>query len=186
MSKVKTTPSISDADRALFRDSVGSVRPMHSDRVFHPATRRPRKRQALESTQSHPVGLAASDWATPIHRDEPVFHGHSGLSLRQKRQLTQGRIRYEARLDLHGFTAHEAAIAVARFLDQSTQQDCRCVLIVHGKGYHSGGYPVLKAQLIRWLDQHRAVIAFSSATQRDGGTGALYVLLRASTISHPT
>lgn len=187
MTKSKTPPDISDADRALFRTSVGNVKPIHTDRVFHhPPARKRRCAHTPQTPSTHHTGLVASDWTTPIHHDESVFHGHSGLSLRQKRQLTQGRIRYEARLDLHGFSTHEAAIAVEQFLNETQQQQCRCVLIVHGKGYHSSGYPVLKAHLVRWLEHHRSVIAYSSATPRDGGTGALYILLRASADSHRT
>lgn len=38
--------------------------------------------------------------------------------------------------------------------------------------------PVLKTHVAYWLPQHSDVLAFSSAQSRDGGTGALYVLLK--------
>jgi DNA-nicking Smr family endonuclease len=40
--------------------------------------------------------------------------------------------------------------------------------------------PVIKNELNRWLRQHKDVQAFCSASQKDGGTGALFVLLRLS------
>ena len=55
----------------------------------------------------------------------------------------------------------------------------RCAHIIHGKGYRSGErQPVLKRKVNYWLRLRPDVLAFCSATPRDGGTGAVYVLLR--------
>lgn len=51
--------------------------------------------------------------------------------------------------------------------------------MVTGKGLASGG--VLRHMVPRWLNEggnRERVLAFSSAQLRDGGDGALYVLLR--------
>jgi DNA-nicking Smr family endonuclease len=54
-----------------------------------------------------------------------------------------------------------------------------CVRIVHGKGLRSGpNGPVLKQRVDQWLRRFEAVLAFVSARQADGGTGAVYVLLK--------
>jgi len=37
---------------------------------------------------------------------------------------------------------------------------------------------VLKRKVNYWLRLHEEVLAFCSATRRDGGTGAVYLLLR--------
>jgi len=51
---------------------------------------------------------------------------------------------------------------------------------VHGKGYRSGARgPILKVAVDTWLRRHPDVMAFTSARPIDGGTGAVYVLLRA-------
>jgi DNA-nicking Smr family endonuclease len=58
----------------------------------------------------------------------------------------------------------------------------RMVLVIHGKGAHSPlGLPVLRGEVSAWLSQSTAsehVAAFATASQNDGGTGAVYVLLR--------
>jgi DNA-nicking Smr family endonuclease len=58
------------------------------------------------------------------------------------------------------------------------------VLVVHGRGLHSKDQvPVLKEALKRWMQTARFarhVLAFTSARPPDGGTGAVYVLLRKS------
>ena len=50
---------------------------------------------------------------------------------------------------------------------------------MHGKGLRSGpAGPVLKNSVQHWLSQWDEVLAFVSAQPRDGGSGALYVLLK--------
>jgi DNA-nicking Smr family endonuclease len=54
-----------------------------------------------------------------------------------------------------------------------------CVRIIHGKGLrsrHKG--PVIKTKVNTWLRQRDDILAFCSARPVDGGTGAIYVLLR--------
>jgi DNA-nicking Smr family endonuclease len=55
------------------------------------------------------------------------------------------------------------------------------VRIVHGKGNGSPQrLPVLKVKVSHWLQQWDSVLAFCTAHPRNGGTGAVYVLLKAS------
>jgi len=55
----------------------------------------------------------------------------------------------------------------------------RCARIIHGKGIRSSSaQPVLKQKVNYWLRLHDEVLAFCSATRGDGGTGAVYCLLR--------
>ena len=85
----------------------------------------------------------------------------------------------EAELDLHGLTAERAEPMLATFLAECQQQQIRCVRVIHGKGWGSrDNRPVLKSKVNYWLRQSDAVLAFCSATIEDGGTGALYILLK--------
>ena len=76
----------------------------------------------------------------------------------------------------------DAREAVDAFLRDKRERGERCVLLVHGKGEHSpGGVGVLRGEVAAWLSQGAAsqhVAAFATATDADGGEGALYVLLR--------
>ena len=103
----------------------------------------------------------------------------AGLDRRSAERLKRGRYAIEARLDLHGMTQAEAHRALAGFVAGSRALGRRCVLVITGHGRISGG--VLKAAVPRWLsepDQRRHVLAITPAQQRDGGAGALYLLLR--------
>jgi DNA-nicking Smr family endonuclease len=76
-------------------------------------------------------------------------------------------------------TQAEAHRALARFVSGSRALGRRCVLVITGHGRVSGG--VLKAAVPRWLnepDLRQHVLAITPAQLRDGGAGALYLLLR--------
>lgn len=104
-----------------------------------------------------------------------------GLQLRVFHDLRRGRIAVHGELDLHGFTTHHAREELTAFLAECRRRQARCVRIIHGKGQRSEGQqPILKQRVNLWLRQREEVLAFCSATSRDGGTGAAYVLLRNS------
>ena len=105
-----------------------------------------------------------------------------GVDARLMRSLRRGDFSIQGQLDLHGMTQAEAQEAVDRFLNESRRAGKRCVLIVHGRGLNSKDQvPVLKERMREWLNQKRlgkTVLAFATARPQDGGTGAVYVLLR--------
>lgn len=101
-----------------------------------------------------------------------------GLASKQFNALKMNRLKWEERLDLHGFVLQEASELLLAFIKQQALLGHRCVLIIHGKGGRYGENPVLKNHVYHWLPQLSQVLAFHSALPRDGGSGALYVLLR--------
>ena len=122
-----------------------------------------------------------------------VVRGRSslaGLDRRNAQRLRRGQMDIDARLDLHGMTREAAHPALTRFLAQGTGAGHRCVLVITGKGTpreldaDAGFMPdrslgILRAEVPRWLsDSRQHVVAWSTAIPRDGGDGALYVLLR--------
>jgi DNA-nicking Smr family endonuclease len=102
----------------------------------------------------------------------------AGVDRRELRKLKRGEHAPGSRLDLHGMTAAQAISSVQRFIDNGRHRH-RCVCIVHGRGLHSeGNVSILKARVRACLRRHRAVLAYADASRADGGTGAVYVLLR--------
>ena len=103
-----------------------------------------------------------------------------GLQQKLLRKLRRGQFSVAAELDLHGMTANEAYAAVGEFLKRARTRNARCVRIIHGKGNGSlHKLPVLKAKIGGWLRRRDEVLAYCSARPVDGGTGAVYVLLKA-------
>jgi DNA-nicking Smr family endonuclease len=104
----------------------------------------------------------------------------TSLSRRMKRSVARGKDKIDARLDLHGYTQHEAHAALLRFLRSAHDRDARLVLVITGKG-RGGEIGVLRRQVPQWLGlpEFRAlVIGFEDAHITHGGEGALYVRVR--------
>ncbi|HUB07219.1 MAG TPA: Smr/MutS family protein [Myxococcales bacterium] len=163
-------------EAALFREAAAGAVPLRDARGFVP----PRKKPPLRGRPAEAGG--ASSTTAGAAADDPEGAGLRELDRRTRRRLRRGEIPVEARLDLHGLRASEAERAVARFIASATAGGRRCVLVVHGRGLNSpDGNAVLKEGIGSWLTQgaaHRQVLAFCPALPRDGGEGALYVLLR--------
>ena len=95
-------------------------------------------------------------------------------------QLRRGAFVIDSEIDLHGMTGAEAKAALRAFIAECVEQRQRCVRVVHGKGRRSGPRgPVLKNVVNHWLQRADDVLAFGSARAVDGGSGAIYVLLKA-------
>jgi DNA-nicking Smr family endonuclease len=84
----------------------------------------------------------------------------------------------EARLDLHGMTAVEAKDALESFFSDAVRKARRKVLIVHGKGHHSTGEPVLKRIVLDFLDGNPRAGMRGYADRRNGGRGATWVVIK--------
>lgn len=101
-----------------------------------------------------------------------------GVDRRELRKLKRGDYIPGTRLDLHAQTAAQAVANVKQFID-SRRNRYKCVCIVHGRGLHSkGNVSVLKTRVRQALRRHAHVLAYSDAPRTDGGSGAVYVLLR--------
>lgn len=178
-------PDTPDDDANLFRELMGDVTPLPPDnrieRNSTPRSTHPRNSGARQDAGhfADDHGLIQSDYVPPVKPDESLFFNHPGLQEKVRKRLRTGKIPLEARLDLHGKTIVQAAGQLDAFLRQAQQDQMRCVLVIHGRGYRSqDNQPVLKAQVNHWLREHPAVLAFASAQPQHGGVGAVYVLLR--------
>ncbi len=109
------------------------------------------------------------------------------IDKRTAEKFRKGEFKIERRLDLHGLTEKEAFDAIDVFIRNAYLQGLRCILIITGKGinretddwYDKKG--ILKESVPDWLNTPELrplILAVSHAKQEDGGTGALYVLLR--------
>jgi DNA-nicking Smr family endonuclease len=172
----------SEEDIRLFHQAVGPVRPLvhgrhHPDRPGPPpvpAQRLLDEERVLRELLSD--GLDTADLET----GEELLYVRDGLPYALLRRLRRGQFSVCTELDLHGMTVDEARTALGAFLTDARRASRRCVRVIHGKGNRSPlGQPVLKQKVNRWLRQRDEVLAFCSARPVDGGTGAVYVLLKA-------
>ena len=106
----------------------------------------------------------------------------SGLQHKVMKRLRQGKNPIEHTLDLHGLTVEQARVELLAFLGECEAENVRHAIIIHGKGFRSRDKPVIKPMVNRWLRTVDNVLAFHSALPADGGSGAVYVLLKNSSV----
>lgn len=172
---------ISDADRELFRNRVGPVQKIRQVRM---PVRQPRpvpvpvQRDTDAQTVIRDMTSARMVKDHLLASDE-LFFKRPGMQDKALTRLRKGKFAIERELDLHGMNSKDAQAALGRFLLHCRQHDIRCVRIIHGKGHGSrDGTPVIKNKLNQWLQKISQVLAYCSARASDGGTGAVYVLLK--------
>lgn len=181
----KKTSSLAPEDIALFHEAVGSVEPVTSACiVVDDAPPKSSRRKVPPERLSDFIDQALSDG---FALEEPIEQGETLSYLRPDspppllKKLRRGQFSVAASLDLHGMSIDEARNSITRFIQEQRRDVRCCVRIVHGKGNRSmGQVPVLKRMVNHWLPQRDDVIAFCSTPPHDGGTGAIYVLLRKS------
>ncbi len=170
----------SSDDHTLFRKLMSDVTPLAAEPRITPGKARPSPRPRPDNRPAPATpGFVEREHAPHVDAEEALFFARGGLQQRLTRQLKRGELRPGAHLDLHGHTIAEAGARLTAFLTEAQGAGLRCVCIIHGKGHRSSsGRPALKTQVNQWLRDMPAVLAFSSCRPRDGGMGALYVLLR--------
>ena len=174
-------PDISDEDSALFREAVGEVLPIKTN-LAEQQTARPaaEPNKTLADNETVIQQLLDSDYdPTELEIGDKLYFLRTGIQKRTMRKLRRGLFPIEAELDLHGMTVEIAREALANFLRHCQHRQRRCVRVIHGKGLGSKNKkPVIKNKLNHWLQQRNEVLAYCSARQVDGGTGAIYLLLK--------
>lgn len=170
-------------EQALFTAAMRGVQRISSDTADlgkpRPDPLAPVRRAAAVGTDEERQA-ALSDTAAllaPVGAEAHLEFARPGIQERVMRRLRQGQPNWEAAVDLHGCTLDQAREAMLQLLSQARRDGLHVIKIVHGKGQQSGE-PLMKTAVNGWLRQLAQVNAFVSAQPRDGGTGALYVLLK--------
>lgn len=174
---------LSDEDKALFKAAVASVKPLRKNGKIHEVNKRadiPTKIKP-KIQKNTPISLPnLSDFVRDeVSSSTILSYSKTGVQSSQIKALKEGQIHFEARLDLHGLKAQDLSIALSDFIIKKAFYGTKCVLLVHGKGGQHGAPPVIKNLVNCYLPQFEEVIAFHSALPKHGGTGAVYVLLKA-------
>jgi len=170
-----------EKDEQLFRAAMRDVKRLRSSERTIKAPKPPaqaRFRRADEQAVLEESLMVPEDAALLGTGDEVGFRlPHVPESVLLK--LRRGQYAVDAEFDLHGLNAAQAKHALRDFIADATARRMHCVRVIHGKGRRSGPRgPVLKNIVNHWLQRSNHVLAFGSARAVDGGSGALYVLLR--------
>lgn len=173
--------STKNDEESLFLAEMRDVTPLKPDNKV--SIRKPSNKPPLQASNS-----GAESTMDDVFSDSEILEecpdilsfARSGLQHSVLKKLRQGKYPVEYTLDLHGLTIAEASKALREFLGKCEAYGLRHVIIVHGKGFRSKDKPVIKPMVNRWLRAVDNVLAFHSAQPKDGGSGAVYVLLKKS------
>lgn len=193
--------ALSADDRATWSRVTETARPLHpparhvevpkpSAASIAPPQVRPTEAAPVAQKVLRPTGPAAGPRVT--HDLAPDAFTELGaaraiMDSRRLRDLKKGRLRPEARIDLHGMTAARAHDALFGFIARCRADGLRLALVITGKGRSTDREDdprrmgVLRHAVPHWLAspalaQH--VLQVVPASGRHGGGGALYVYLR--------
>lgn len=174
---------ISEEDKALFRQAVKGIKPLNaSNKLVASSIQKPKAISSKFQNVSTKSIFLSSSYPEQMQAETILSYSVVDFSTKRFRDLKLGKITWQARLDLHGLKPEAAEEALIKFIQYATNQQKRSLLIIHGKGGQHQA-PVLKNLVNHWLPQFPTVAAFHSAMPKDGGSGAVYVLLKRSKLS---
>jgi len=172
-------------DSAFFKEAMSGVNPLVSDKVNNVNQVKQKPAPKLMNFDDNEEGIEINDplsderEVTEIDGGEILSFCRDGIQKNVFKKLRSGHYRISDELDLHGFTVKQAKELLVYYLEEAAQFEGCCIRIIHGKGLSSGKQKsVLKTYINHWLSEHERVLAFHSAKIKDGGTGAVYVLLK--------
>lgn len=172
-------------DDDLFRREMADVTPIKQNARAEPA--RPRRQDSLREQLRRAAAvddkrdnnpLTVPEQVEPIGPLDIIGVKKNGVQEGVYRKLRLGKYEAQEVLDLHRVRLMEARDRVHQFLTRAHENSLRAVLISHGKGLHSERPGFLKSYVMHWLQESHLVLAYHTAPQNRGGTGATFVLIR--------
>ena len=175
---------LSSSDRLLWDAFSEHIQPLKSRRP--PVAAKP----AEPPPAALPVAPPGPVLAAPVQparvKPQPVFAARMveigtrqpGLDDTSWRTLSNGRLRSQRTLDLHGRTAQNAFAALHGFLLRAQAEQLRCVEIITGVGSGQEG-GILRRELPFWLSRHDLRhLVLAAVHPHPGNPGSVRVLLR--------
>ncbi|QIC70797.1 Smr/MutS family protein [Acinetobacter indicus] len=181
---IKTAEQEQAEDFELFQKEMRGVQKMDHGNiapVAQPAKKKLdaqtlAKRAAAEGPMQTDETILSDTQAmlNPVGSQASLSYRIATLQHKVFEDLKAGNLRWFEAVDLHGCTVEEARVAVLQIIQMAKDENQNVIKIVHGKGPEA----ILKTYVNGWLRQHRDVLAFVSAPEKQGGTGAVLVLLK--------
>ena len=169
-------------DENVFLNAMSGVKPLESSDVVH-ELEKPKAKviQQDDFADEWIINDPLSDEleVTEVDGGKVLSFCRDGIQKNVFKKLRSGGYRISDELDLHGLSVKQAKEILVFYIQEAAQFEGCCIRIIHGKGLSSGKQKsVLKTYINHWLSEHDRVLAFHSAKVKDGGTGAVYVLLK--------
>ena len=171
-------------DAQLFKKALLGVKPIGNQNIANTKLARTKKvdaqtlaKRAAAEGSDQQISAEISDTQAilnPVASQASLSYRIATLQHKVFEDLKAGKMRWFEAVDLHGCTVEQARAAVLQIIQIAKDANQNVIKIVHGKGPEA----ILKTYVNGWLRQHRDVLAFVSAPENQGGTGAVLVLLK--------
>lgn len=160
---------------------MGKVRPLAKPDKVQPEKPKPKRdihSKQLVPTRQMPV--PPTPQLALEEGEEPWILKTSGISREKLKALGAGRPPIDLETDLHGMNREQALAGLAQMMEVAIAERFRVLCIVHGRGLHSQGKPVLKEAVYEWLRSgpYASHILAAIPKPYTGGGSALVLLRR--------
>ena len=178
--------AVQKVDNIDLVEQLGKVKKIEQDKVaqvtptMDKETSRIKKEAATRDTTDEAIDYFSSTFVPLVAPNEVLSYRSAGAQPFLLKKLKNGEYREADFIDLHGKTVEEAYEYTRRYIVAARNEGYRCVLIIHGKSEreYAKKKATLKSYVAHWLKQMPEVLAFHSAPEWKGGTGALMVILK--------
>lgn len=117
------------------------------------------------------------DYEYKLEKDKSL-----GIDNNTDRKLKAGKIKIDLRLDFHGLTLEEAFDSLIKNINNAYNSGLKLILVITGKGKGTKeDRESIKNSMGKWMKHPNIsskVIKYVDAQKKDGGTGAVYILLK--------
>jgi DNA-nicking Smr family endonuclease len=179
---------LSDDEKELWKEFSKSTNPLPNQDQKTQETKPEKKKRINPVNLKDKEKYFAGDKKTFPHVDKAQALPVSSMDSKLHTKMRQGKIRPDAKLDLHGLNLSQAQPILTKFVLNAHGKGLRLVLIITGKGRSSEDYDVipkrkgvLKATVPNWLAMEplsSKILQITNAHVKHGGGGAFYVYLR--------
>jgi DNA-nicking Smr family endonuclease len=173
-----------ESDEDLFKTAMNAIDRVAWKNKPHPSTKHHQIPEIDREAEDLRLMQKAMSEEVPIEiPDHPEYiEGWIGGAGKQYLpNLRNGLYSIQGQIDLHGLSQPEAQTAIEEYIVRMSRFRPCCIKIIHGRGINSPiDRTTIKDSLQRFLSTRRMsryVLAYASAAYRDGGVGAVYVLL---------
>lgn len=163
----------------VWDEALKGVKPLKNNRYVEEITP---KEVEIRRNKVTTVTFDALKKGKPVQKDD-----FSQMDGRLARRFKGEEFEVEATLDLHGVTEKNAHDKVCDFIRRAYNNGKRVVLIITGKGINEELFSdrgVLRKSVPLWLSGEEIgslILGYKNPSEKLGGKGALYILLRKKT-----
>ena len=180
--------NLSDDEKELWQEFSKTAEPLFHQSQNTQKAKPEEKKRVNAVNLKDPENYFKGKKITPPFVNKGPISSTLNMDSKLHNKLKQGKIRPEAKLDLHGLNLAQAQPVLTKFVLNAHGRGLRLILIITGKGKNSEDNDViprrrgvLRAAVPNWLAMEplsSKILQTTNAHVKHGGDGAFYIYLR--------